>query len=388
MLDNDILDSAIIFTLFSKHDELDKYPHLNYDPVEELRRIKETPYYMLVATTRPTEMMKEVYANPYDYIALHLSEYVRMYEILRRNLQEAEVQNGLKKKELDRPEFKKRTGLDTLNFKQQQEIENAIRINSAYMRYKLGTSENVMSLEQFIRTNKLHDEPTFMAKFIPIYETARINDEAVKGARKALEDHDNEYTRRFDRMLIEHGFVHSIGCSLNYAEAKQFVDGSNINYPYAIMHVMFADASVKDLPSHKLNRLFFDEAGARGTDLPLEAVLITRSFEGYKEGDVIPDYMRTKGRIPDGASVDSILQMTGRCGRPSLSKISIVYMSADCYDRILNETKSSDTRSAMMRTKYYRQDVNENNITGPVAKREEDTRLFHLMRDVFKMKLF
>jgi hypothetical protein len=154
------------------------------------------------------------------------------------------------------------------------------------------------------------------------------------------------------------------------------------------MHVMAADASVKDLPPHKINRLFYDKAGARGIDLPIEAVIVTRSFEGYTREDLkrgrIPKYMiSSDGKFPEGYSTDDILQMTGRCGRPSLSKISVVYMSADCYDKILNETKSCDTRNVMMRTKYYRQDVNENNITGPITNRSEDTRVTHLIRDMY-----
>src|SRR5208282_4005819 len=61
-------------------------------------------------------------------------------------------------------------------------------------------------------------------------------------------------------------------------------------------------------------------------------------------------------------SCDTVLQATGRSGRPGKSKISIVIMSGRTYDRIFRSASSADVEKIILRTNYYLQNQGQFDI--------------------------
>ena len=60
----------------------------------------------------------------------------------------------------------------------------------------------------------------------------------------------------------------------------------------------------------------------------------------------------------DDNDIDTIAQLTGRCGKPGKSMESNVYMSSKTYKRMLFSIREISIKNAMIRTNFYLQKFN------------------------------
>jgi hypothetical protein len=101
---------------------------------------------------------------------------------------------------------------------------------------------------------------------------------------------------------------------------------------------LFATDTAEKLPpvNKKFNLMFGDESVSHGINRPFEAVLITKSYENIEDNN-------------------DIIQILGRCGRPGLSEISVVYLTERCYRKILTDDENSGILNVATRYKHYLQ---------------------------------
>ncbi len=150
----------------------------------------------------------------------------------------------------------------------------------------------------------------------------------------------------------------------------QFLDNNNFKLQNNVEYLniinehfkIFVTDTDENLPPSRvsLNRCFGNVDLSHRINKPFESVLITKEFESN--------------------DIHSIIQMTGRCGRPGEegSKISVVYMSDKCYERIVKESEVSSVENLAYRYKHYLKKIDssiESNIE-PDIKQRNIGRLF------------
>jgi hypothetical protein len=198
---------------------------------------------------------------------------------------------------------------------------------------------------------------------IDYYEMYLENKEALLKSSET-ENNIRNLESRCNDIIRAYGFNHTISVSLNDKSIDEIVKNQSIDAVYAAMSVSCA-TNTDNLPTGKGNRLFCDNSCARGIDLPLESVIVTKSYE-------------------DAFTADDILQLSGRCGRPSKSNTSVVYMSASCYRKTLvtEENQTDAIKNVMLRMKFYQQ-AKSAKLSDPIAsKGTDDIRSKHLLQMV------
>jgi hypothetical protein len=164
-----------------------------------------------------------------------------------------------------------------------------------------------------------------------------------------LRGHIHELNKRCNAILVQHGFVHTQEVNMNREMLMEVKTKADI---FGIMGVIAPGTSdeMRFYSRNRYNRFFSDKKFAHGIDTPLEAVILTQTVDkGQGEGATF--------------SADDILQMSGRCGRPSRSTISVVYMADSTYRKCLVGDKG-DITNLLLRYKYYRLPAGNGTIEG------------------------
>lgn len=147
------------------------------------------------------------------------------------------------------------------------------------------------------------------------------------------------FAKELLQMVKNHGFNLPQGVKdfSNPKELEEFLSNKDLgeyeNYLNHLLKIFVSNGTKLPDAKHKINRCFGDKSIAHRVNRPFEAVLITKSFQ----------------TIP----VDTIIQMTGRCGRPGLSDVSVVYMTHDCYEKTLTHNEESSVENLAQRYKFY-----------------------------------
>lgn len=151
---------------------------------------------------------------------------------------------------------------------------------------------------------------------------------------------------RFDVFVRQHGFVHSQPAEISRADiqaARSRKDALGFIGVFAPED----KEEITKIGNRKHNRLFCGKRFSHGLDLPLESVIFTQSVEENDDSK------------SDAFGAIEILQMSGRCGRPSKSAVSVVYMSGSTYEKCMNGKEDAIT-NLLLRYKYYRQPADTN----------------------------
>lgn len=160
-----------------------------------------------------------------------------------------------------------------------------------------------------------------------------------------------------DKQRIRHKFAPSFHLEDILKWAKQKPQ----EYIWELLGVFIESRKHTNAPNRPLNRLFAGEGYCRGIDLAIEHVIITQSF--------------ALGKGNDGVSADSLLQGSGRCGRPGKSKISIVSTSADVYHKMYSAKSSNDVEKIIQRANFYLQKPTQVDVLEAPLVNGENNRL-------------
>ena len=167
---------------------------------------------------------------------------------------------------------------------------------------------------------------------------------ADRASLKRQEEYvSNEIRDLIMRVLQTRQIVHKFKPVVDLADIIAWNKNKTEDYIYKLLGVFVETKKTPIAPQYQLNRLIAGENFSRGIDLAIEAVIVTNDFA-------------------NNYSSDTILQMSGRCGRPGKSKISIVYMSSDTYDRIYKSGSSSDINKIILRSNYYLQNQSQTDV--------------------------
>ncbi len=164
-----------------------------------------------------------------------------------------------------------------------------------------------------------------------------------------------EIIKTIEGFLVSEGIFHKYAPTVTLEGIKKWSKDKSEDYIWDLIGVFIESKRTEDLPIRSQNRIFAGEALSRGVNLPIEAVIIT------------DDFVNT-------VSVDTLLQTTGRCGRPGLSNIAIVYMSAKAYLKVYNEKASNDVEKIMQRTNFYLQTPSQVDVLKAPNVRVGETR--------------
>jgi Uncharacterized conserved protein len=164
-----------------------------------------------------------------------------------------------------------------------------------------------------------------------------------------LGEYIDELNETCDLILKQHGFIHSQPIKMTREMINECVDGAESFY--TVIGVFAPTRStIGEIERGRYNRFFSGKDFAHGIDTPLEAVIFTQTVDdGSGEGASF--------------SADDILQMSGRCGRPSKSTVSVVYMANSTYLKCINGDKA-DITNLLLRYKYYRLPKKTGTING------------------------
>jgi len=169
-------------------------------------------------------------------------------------------------------------------------------------------------------------------------------------AKKTLEKILQDLNQECNKIISQYMFVHQRPVRLSAEQVQKF----KLQEIYEYIGV-YAPKNTDEVPREgKYNRLFCGRECSRALDCPLEAVIFTQSVDD--NGDQKEGYFNT----------DDILQMSGRCGRPSKSIISVVYMTDTTYIKCLTGDTTSNISNPLLRYKYYRQDSKSTSINDPM----------------------
>lgn len=179
-----------------------------------------------------------------------------------------------------------------------------------------------------------------------------------KNERNYVNDSIAEY---IEKVLKDNGFMHKYDRLVEFDYVKDWISGKKPMYIYDLLGI-YVDGKSDDelLARPRLNRIFADASFSKGVDFPIESVIITE------------DYAKSN-------TIDTILQTTGRSGRPGKSNISNVYMSPKQYIRIFNDVEFNVVQNAMLRTKFYLLTENDRLLTDSVNLSSTDKRIDILM---------
>jgi hypothetical protein len=388
--------------------------------LDELKLIKETEYYALVGTTKPKELRDGIYSGPAGIIRekiLELAEFYNDYDTAEREdglMVNNRIANAVKFKKIydEWQETGRLKDAQVLLYKRRRVQQNdrndpdvaviekageepytiikgTYKVNNfeewlIYLRDKnqdlvrglnIGhtSSDRLKDIYKFAlktqtavpqKTGEIVAEPT-EGSFRE--NTKRNNDKHTKGiidywyiyikqstmAYGNVSDEVKERTRRLEdeiRKILE-GFriYHSVPVSVNPKNIIFIKNYPSIENVYEFLGV-YSASSTADHPSYqgKLNRLFGNVFCARGLDRPIEAVIITKSYE-------------------DACTSDDILQMSGRCGRPSKSNTSVFYISYEGYMKTFKEEETDGIVNSMFRMKFYLQPSSSTKITDSIS---------------------
>lgn len=157
-------------------------------------------------------------------------------------------------------------------------------------------------------------------------------------------------------IVSRHGIAHKWPPRLSVEKLLEWEEEGDEEFVWSTIGV-YVEGKQLELPYCHLNRVFAGGSAARGINRPIEAIVITKEYA-------------------DKVSVDEILQLSGRCGRPGMSEIAVVYMSREVYRRVYNEKASNDVEKIMQRTNFYRQASSQVGILDvPIVRTNESSRL-------------
>lgn len=178
--------------------------------------------------------------------------------------------------------------------------------------------------------------------------------------------HDVEH--QCELILKRVGFNHTQPIVLTRQDITEIVNGGRLAAVYELIGV-YSAAEPMECPRERNNRLFVDVACARGVDIPLESVIVTKAFS-------------------DAYSADDILQLSGRCGRPSQSIISVVYIAEDSYRKSITQDQTRGLVNTLLRYHYYRQELEATSIDAPAAHDEKNSRVASLVVEAYNKQIF
>lgn len=403
MLENNIFDPARIFT-FAKFNKYQQPSiRINATLAEEIIKINELNYYTLVSTMDPVTMATAIYGPVFVDISSNRDFKEKCSTITRlRN----ELFHNKTKSSNDIPEYEQI--LAEINAMEKVSVNyngKFIDINPPNIidYYVGGIDMDIRQLKPFSSDTIVTDQLDVLrlegvtetrlrnlVKFIPQardiiermidnyrsnglieYEQQKIDRleriRSIKEGRVDIADSIEQHiaeTREFIRhTLAAYGIIHKYEMSeIDYKEIAH----ANFAQILDLLGVYVEDLGTVTLSSNKkINRIFADEKFSRGSNFPIECVYITKDF-----GDAV--------------SADTILQTTGRCGRPGKSMISIVYMTYQHYDKIYNQQSTNDVNNIMQRTQFYRQPIDETSLLKniDISEKEQNRRILNFALDV------
>lgn len=378
---------------------------------DEYNTIRECKYYAMVGTTNPENMLQRIYGavvkrieakirsfrtnnsdlitrlskpvdiekpNHREELAKELSMLYQIYLSESENDHTKQFNVKTQKgriipiKEFDQwlwymREYGSPTGVQSVELKQQKHIHKE--------RFKnIGNTDFVVKaeLEVFGRTVKKDSAYSGSGPMSIMQAFERYNERPNSESSTTIFSNElHKLDTECDTIIRQHGFVHrKVRLTFeNVLAAEKQSDFLTIIGVFAPItpddFIPIGDAS------H--NRLFCDKNWAHGLDIPLESVIFTQSVDaGNGEGWKF--------------SADDILQMSGRCGRPSKSTISVVYMAGTTYKKCLLNVATEAITNLLLRYKYYKLKNGTLTINAPILddlqyKNMEVTALLERMRN-------
>lgn len=362
-----IFDPATIFLLYDKHEEEERVKRADYDKAEEMNHIKKTEYYTLVATPSPHELMADLYKPVASFIEAELNGYINEKG---RKVKGYVERYTTAQKLVDQLEGTRHMDSRNLTSGVRQNLIDA----EALSNWKRQGGEDVKKIEELAAElgrdakalMRIVANETQMRALLLDLNTRSGNSAKLSMAKAERDQITTAFMDKCDQYLQHLGFNHNVKCSINPQKARDFIqrnENYDPDYLYTIMNVAAYETADEEISQNRMNRIFFNETGARGLDLPLESIVITEAFSDVNDSD-------------------TILQMCGRCGRFSRVVKSVVFMSANCYMKLMLEKDSTDTRDVMFRMKYYLQDINTRNITEAITTDRTAMKITRLFDEI------
>jgi len=388
---------------------------------DELNTIRNCPYYAMVGTRHPTDLMHSIYGSVVVKVLGRVNKFHSDHKALFDGQQKHGAVNGLKPREEvakklhdeftqasssgeimlvevcpgfrrkvetfeDWLYYKKQEGHEIGNIgegkfsKEQQDALKATKEHPVNVREEFNA--DVAQLAANERDGPTHTN-TQSRKFrgesgVGILQAWKAYRERVvdpESNRQKLDNLISELSKECDLIVKQHMLVHTQGIRLSKEIIVELMRAPADIY-LALGVCDPKNSNEIPLPTElKHNRLFCNKKCAHGLDIPLEAVIFTRSVEegaGYT-GDA------------EAFTADDILQMSGRCGRPSKSSVSVVYMTGSTYWKCLTGSTTEDLASVLLRFKYYKQEELFSTGDGPEKKIQ---RVKRLMQDAYRSTKF
>jgi hypothetical protein len=390
--------SSLDVSLFNRH-------------VDDYFTIRECKYYAMVGTTKPDELMKRIYDAVVNRIRNVVHDFRRKHNELF-----SVAQKFSKDRKVDEREILARTlhsEYEQYAKACEQDYAKTLHINAGssgnlnliqvkkfdqwlfYMSESpdidpsrrvifsnIGTSENISRIWELRGTTPRADESLMHTGELAVATTGdtrktgapkmsskrkhQVSDRRQMSILDAWKKYKNEFrdpsfkidnlseliqelNETCDLILKQHGFIHSQPIKMTREMINECVDGTESFY--TVIGVFAPTRStIGEIERGRYNRFFSGKDFAHGIDTPLEAVIFTQTVDdGSGEGASF--------------SADDILQMSGRCGRPSKSTVSVVYMASSTYLKCINGDKA-DITNLLLRYKYYRLPMKTGTING------------------------
>jgi hypothetical protein len=370
-------------TSSSREEQLVRVPYAQCD---EMKCIKAMSNYTLVACVEPQLLADEIYDQVIEAIKIYLATKIldirKMYsdlEIVEAQLKDkCYCENKVKSHLLEKVKNIEERLRNATNMKAGQDgqvdfgtagsVQGQITFIKGLLKDSRFTPVEKMTLASLCNFEDVDDDAVERITAKPIItskerdviqqmsmqtltKSERLNLALVQRKQKLLDDqeclkrqesHISDTIRdTIINILGSAGIQHKFVPTVVPKDVIEWNKDKTNEYIWKLLGVFVETKKNRIAPSNiPLNRLFGTDNFARGVDLAVEAVIITNSFA-------------------EKVSSDTILQMSGRCGRPGKSKISIVYMSAEVYDRIFRTGSSADIHRIMLRSNYYLQNQSQ-----------------------------
>ena len=407
LMDIHIYEPSIIFGLYEKHkkSELAKYAYSNEDETNLIKTIK---YNTIIGTPTPEILFSQIYGNAIEKIIAELKRKATIFLAKERDLKELQDMKQPNKKEIAKALFAYE------KYDMRDEDDNSISGGYLYAKREFEKRKfEKANLEPrqntVVKKKKIEPEREKTEGDDDEYERKKAEDEAKKKKEmfptfdKWIEETygfaDGEYYRvkhtralirrdkiqsiirekitminqcedRIENILEEEGIYHLHRPLLKSETLKCAHNGSSREIQECILSTIgvFIQNNNSNIPKKStMNRMFFKET--KGLNRPFEAAIVTKAFE-------------------QSNTTDAILQFIGRTGRTGLSTTSICYMSPDCYNKIINEEKDSDTLDVLIRSRFYRQNSYVNDIMAPIENDDTKRRLHFLEKALVESRFF
>jgi hypothetical protein len=360
---------------------------------DEFYTIRRCEYYAMVATIDPSLLMTSIYSA----VKADVSKIITAFEVEHRVLLHT-VRN------MRTPVLTSREITASRLYNEYLRYEEAVSANEigkliiriAPRDYEVNTFEMWLyymknNTDRDAKGERRNDFTNIgygqFQKSIGIRDGGRGGQVSILDALKSYEEkHDepesniskirkliSELNKKCDTIVEQHRFNHTAKVDLS---VDDICNGKDV---FSVIGV-FAPDNIDDITAignRRYNRLFCDKRFAHGLDIPLEAVIFTGSVnEGDGQGKTY--------------SADDILQQSGRCGRPSKSNTSAVYMSSATYKKCLTGNATGAITNILLRYKYYCLESGAHTVNLQTAPEPNynDTEVFMLHERMARTKIF